>query len=103
MIGTMGAALRDAHKGQQDARQQMLVQDPPRGARCRLREPAHIAGAVPRPAPDAARRALGRPPAMYILSKSATFHSSLCEKLWIFEKILKFRVDCLVEGSEMTF
>ena len=41
---TMSAALRDAHEGQQDARQQMLVQGPPRGDRRRLREPAHTAG-----------------------------------------------------------
>ena len=34
----MGAALRDANKGQQNARQQMLVQGLPRGARRRLRE-----------------------------------------------------------------
>ena len=29
IIGTMVAVLRDAHEGQQDARQQMLVQGPP--------------------------------------------------------------------------
>ena len=38
-----------------------------------------------------------------ILSIHATFHSVVCEKVRIFEKILEFRVDFHDEGFEMSF